>query len=145
RSEPQHYRVKVDKPDADTEKALVPGALLTMKGAITPIDIGQKEWKDELKGSVQDLYLQSIVTPGSSKDAKDGKDAKDSKDGKDEANPGLDEGDASAPNAPKTDKPAGEKKPASAKKNPVERWAEEHKRRLPECSFSIQGFGNVGG
>jgi glutamate dehydrogenase (NAD(P)+) len=27
----------------------------------------------------------------------------------------------------------------------LERWAEERKRHLPECSFSIQGFGNVGG
>src|SRR2546423_141240 len=27
----------------------------------------------------------------------------------------------------------------------LERWAEEHKRHLPECTFAIQGFGNVGG
>jgi glutamate dehydrogenase (NAD(P)+) len=27
----------------------------------------------------------------------------------------------------------------------LERWAEEHKRHLPECTFSVQGFGNVGG
>ena len=27
----------------------------------------------------------------------------------------------------------------------LERWAEEHKRHLPECTYAIQGFGNVGG
>jgi glutamate dehydrogenase (NAD(P)+) len=27
----------------------------------------------------------------------------------------------------------------------LEKWAEEKKRQLPECRFSIQGFGNVGG
>ncbi len=27
----------------------------------------------------------------------------------------------------------------------LEKWAEEQKRRLPECTFTIQGFGNVGG
>ncbi len=27
----------------------------------------------------------------------------------------------------------------------LEKWAEEKKRKVPECTFSIQGFGNVGG